>query len=919
MVEERIYILKLPMEKITGNNNTITNYTVEDAITNGELVPISNSQLTGKINDYYKENGIVDLSIKDAIVNIVVPSASGKQANKVAKAYSDLAHSGFTINGRHYVRLCAGSGQLRNNTVTFAWDVMHPYLTKALYCGITPEDLGENFSVSKWNAYVGLSESGMHFLESAPNICVIGDYEEIRPHMPIDYIETVRSVEGKHKRVDKTITRYYYDDPNMDFAPLNSFDGQGLADPMWVRKVAAELGYSYMPSEYILRAPWCKGLVVAFDFKAYCKNLGVTTIKDVYGALHNVEDIDVLLSTSQFKMWKVYGKYGGWGYHQASMQKYNLRWGIVIANKERDDDYRALNYQYIQALNLGDNDINDLCKHTEDLLTKLCSGHIETVYRTLVGFADRNLQDGIECMTDTKPTASLLQRVIAHNHDLLNDTYIQSLIYREAEAKFNGAKIGKLLCRGGYSFIVSDPVAQIQHIIKNYAADGNRDIDVVGLVPAHTVYSSYWNGIHPAPEKVVLMRSPLVDSSEVTVCNLANTEEMNRWYSYIKSGLVFSIFDVNTLALQNCDFDGDRCFSSNDPILIKGAQTNPVPILYPSAGAQLKGAITFDSMIEADIRGLNSAVGTLSNLATCLYALRDKYCKDSLEYAELSRRIKIVSELVGVEIDKIKTGIPPMKPSAWNKERMPYEQFSPVDGDKPATKAPACSLEEQVRIRMHNALIPDGKPLFMRYIYESLNRDLIKYDKAFNIVSKYNNGITLLDLVNSDYNCLDAESKRMVDEYYRNLPAIDTPCTMNKICRKFEYLQKDMKRHKGSRNMLLEYITNQAFDESVLDQISDTMDLFQRQRRFITKANNTVSVESNKQLAKNTKERFDILHTHIRAKIFSIVNGDVQEAFNYMVELVRRKRCVPSAVWAVLDEYILAVIPANNYTEEVAA
>lgn len=119
---------------------------------------------------------------------------------------------------------------------------MYRYLTEALYCGISPKDLGEDFSVSKWNAYVGLSESGMHFLKSAPRVCIISDYEEVKPHLPVDYIETVRSG-GRKNKVSKTITRYDYDDPDMDFAPLNSFDGQGLADPTWMKDVAMELGY----------------------------------------------------------------------------------------------------------------------------------------------------------------------------------------------------------------------------------------------------------------------------------------------------------------------------------------------------------------------------------------------------------------------------------------------------------------------------------------------------------------------------------------------------------------------------------------------------------------------------------------------------------------------------------------------------
>lgn len=927
MIEKHLYIFKLPMEKIIEHNNNIENYTKEEAIMNGELVPISNSQLIGKIYDYYKCNGLDDLGVEDAIINVVVPSASGRQVSKVSAEYSVLAHSGFDINGRHYIRLCAGSGQLRNNTVTFVWEVMSDYITKALYCGITPEDLGKEFSVSKWNAYVGLSESGMHFLKTEPRVCIVSDYEVIKPHLPIDYIETENVRGQKKKHVNKTIMRHYYDDAEMNFAPLNSFDGQGLADPAWMKQAALELGYlhkdkGYVPSEYILRAPWCKGLVVSFDFKAYCREQGVSKIRDIYGQEYEIENIDVLLTASQFKMWKVYAKYGGWKYHQACMKQHNLRWGVVIANKERDDDYRALNYQYIQALDLDDDDIEKLCKHTEELLSNLCNGDIDTVYKTLVGFsnsADESVQDTVGLLETVKPSASLLQRAVAHNSDLLQDTYIQTLIYREAETKFNNAKIGKLLCRGGYSFIVSDPVAQIQHIIKNHAVDGNKDIEITGLIPANMIYSHYWNQVSPVPEKVVLMRSPLVDSSEVTVCGLSKTLEMEKWYSHIKSGLILSVFDVNTLALQNCDFDGDRCFSSNDSVLIKGAQKNPVPILYPSAGTQLKGEITFESMIEADIRGLNSAVGSLSNQATCLYALRDKYQKNSQEYDELSRRIKIVSELVGVEIDKIKTGIPPKKPSAWKKERMPYEQFDADVANSKAAIAPSCSVEEQERIRRHNALIPDAKPIFMRYIYESMNKDLIKYDKAFDNASKYNNGIRLIDLLNTDYDALDDTCKKLLNKYHRYLPAIDTPCTMNKICRRFERLHKNLGRQHGTRNMLLDYSTIREFNESTLTRIAETVDLFQRQRRFITKHNNTLCSDSNKQIARDTKERFDILHTYIRNQVLEAVDGDIQSAYDYMVELIRRKKCVESTMWIILDELIFTVVPSKDYRREVAA
>ena len=271
----------------------------------------------------------------------------------------------------------------------------------------------------------------------------------------------------------------------------------------------------------------------------------------------------------------------------------------------------------------------------------------------------------------------------------------------------------------------------------------------------------------------------------------------------------------------------------------------------------------------------------------------------------------------GVEIDKIKTGIPPQKPSAWSKEQMPYEQF--IDSDGKVAKAPSCSPEEQERIRRHNTLIPDSKPLFMRYIYEAMDNDLSKYDRAFDSVSKYNSGVKLVDLLNAPYESLDDDGKQMVNKYRRNLPAIDSPCIMNKICRRFEYLQKNLKRHKGARNMLLDFATPQEFDSDVMERMSELADLLQRQKRFITRVNNTTRAKSGKQIAKDTKERFDALHTHIRGQVLALVGGDVQAAYNYLVELVKRRQCAESSVWAILDKLILVVIPPKPYCEEVAA
>ncbi|MEG0895526.1 MAG: hypothetical protein RSE93_07395, partial [Oscillospiraceae bacterium] len=625
-------------------------------------------------------------------------------------------------------------------------------LFEALCCGLTPDDFGNVFNTAKFNAYFGLNMSGVHFLKSAPRVCVVDDYEQIRPHIQINYITTTVTQQSKKKIIKKNIETPYYDERintsgDYRFPPLNSFDGQGLCDPEYAKKVAIELGYlkedntGYLPSEYIIRAPWVKGLVITFDWKAYCRKYGVTTLKDIFGDNHKIEDIDLLISKSQFKMWKIYAKKGGWQYHIKSMEKYNLLWGVVMPNKEHDDNMKALNYQYINALILDDNDIDSLCKTTKNLLKKLCNGDVDKIYKALIDSpADINENCDDEDIEDVpeKQYKSFLQKAVTHNIDLLQDEHIQQLVLKECKSKFKSAKIGKLLCRGNFQFLVSDPVAQIQAVIKTHAQDGDIDnIEVKGLIEANAVYSNYWNKQHfrkDTDKSIVLMRSPLIDQSEVAVRELIDSEDTKEWYKYIKSGVVLSIWDLTTLQCQNCDFDGDRVYSSNNPILKKGAYKNPLPLLYPTPDTQSTGKITPENLIAADARGLNSKVGSISNKSSSFYAKLPLYDENSEEYIELLNRIKILGELVGVEIDKIKTGIPPSMPSNWKFKPFPKKVI-----DKNSKTQTICILsdEEKQEIINHNELVPDDKPYFFRYIYSYLDKEINSYRTGFNKESMY--------------------------------------------------------------------------------------------------------------------------------------------------------------------------------------
>lgn len=562
-------LAKVENKKIKVVPLTITK---EEALLNGELIRVQESQMIRVIYEYFSGQTI-DMS--QILINVHVPTELKTTGEKM---YLACAEQGISVNGNHYKRFASGSGQIRNNTVTFLRDDLIEPITKRLMCGLEFSDFGNDFSSAKFNAYYSLSSSGTHLLPDSltPNVCVVDDYEAIRPHDVVNYV-TEREVDyivlptgdyilnnndpaftvenGKATRnsdgsvfvvrhgIKKDIAQEHYDE--IDNSPcLNSFDGQGLMSPEWSEQVSEFLGFGYIASQMIVRAPWVKGLLATVDFKKWFFEHGITEIRDSFGKVRNVADIDVIISKSQFKMHKIYSKkvqgtnVNAWDYHVSCMLANGLHWGIVKPNKP-DDYEKTLNYQYIEALDIDSADIDRLCRRTKEYLESLNSGDIREVYKNLIK-ADADYDDTNG--DDTEEHKPRYEVALNANKELINDKYIRSLILQECENKLNAAKLGKIIVRGNYQFCVSDPIAQLEHIAKNHC---NYDIDVVGVVPSGCVYSNYWKSQVDNKGFITLLRSPLIDRNEIAKRQLIEKNE--EYFDYLKSGIIYSIHDLTPL------------------------------------------------------------------------------------------------------------------------------------------------------------------------------------------------------------------------------------------------------------------------------------------------------------------------------------------------------------------------------------
>lgn len=449
-----------------------------------------------------------------------------KMKNK--QHYKDLVSKGFSINGIRFTRLVVSAAQLRRNTVTFINQDYFKQMNEILMCGLDGKLKETN--LGKYSAYYGLFISATNKV-TTPNVCVVNDYETELENQKVNYITTDEY--GNEIIEERTMS-----------VPMNWADGQGLISPRMAEVWMRDLGLTYLPAGFIVRSAYIKGLVVPFDFHKFAEEIAHTDkIKDVWGKEYNVNDIDVILTVSQFKMWKMYENWQDYLYY---FNKYGHSWGVSRVNKEYDDEFVLTNYQYLQTLDLKEEDVKELAEPTIEWINSIGEGDLMNVLLYLMGGrSDNDEEDAEQIFNEVQMD---FVKALMLNPDLLKDDYVKSQILKTLKRKIKDAKIGRLWVRGNYSFQLSDPYGLAQWIF---------GLPVTGLLKANEMYCNFWNE-RTDSETILCSRSPLVHSSEHLIRKLVATDEMKEWYQYIWSGIVNSFHDIAVINMSDSDYDGDK-------------------------------------------------------------------------------------------------------------------------------------------------------------------------------------------------------------------------------------------------------------------------------------------------------------------------------------------------------------------------
>lgn len=546
--EQVLYtIYKLTTSFICQNNLNIQKYPLKQAGADGALVSIGDNILLDRIRDYrgdkrsYKEifsdvenmrralrkaktegdERKVKILNQFLLKTLFVPDIVNVEASTKGE-FRKVAHAGFYLNGNRYVTFTAGAGQLRRNTVTFIKEDLAQPMFKLLCCGL--DERVKEINIAKFSAYFALTSSSIMWVDT-PRCCVIKDFETVIPKQKVDWICKKENGEG------------YVEERIID-VPLNSADGQGLISPEMAARWAQNMNLDYVPSQFVVRSAYIKGNFPVFDFREYAHKHGITTITDKYGVTYNIDEIDCLISESQFKMHKYYKS---WQEYLSYTESGGIKWGVARYNKEEDPIWSQINYQFIQLLDIDDEGIKELLQPTIDWIQKICSG--DTLYSLLYCFGGFNGDDEIVYNDVYTRAQNLAMKAVVKDPRFLQDTYVQRKIYRNIVEAINRAKIGKIWARGNYQFAISDPIAQCRSAL---------GLDPKGEIPADNIYSAFWNNLGP-PGEVMVGRNPCIDEHELNPCKIYRSEEADYWYQHIKSGIIFSIYDTSVCRMEDSD------------------------------------------------------------------------------------------------------------------------------------------------------------------------------------------------------------------------------------------------------------------------------------------------------------------------------------------------------------------------------
>ena len=809
-------------------------------------------EIVGELKQQGKYDEVNKLLFMDELVQV---DFSGKSHLK------DMLKKGLRVNGHSYKYLVSKG----SSTLTFIREDLYEEISTRLNAD---RDIQTKVHAAKLSAYKSLAFTTSKPVTTPKNVIVIKDCEV---QFEADYLwvgETEDSIEHRNEIVTRDIC-----------------DGCCLIDPQLAEQWSKELDLDKTASSYQVRYLWTKGILFPVDYKKYCSEHGVTTIKDVWGTERNILEADVILNESMLKLWNAYESMEHW---LECADKYEYGWRVGKYSKE--DKWGNSNYQQLLPMDLDVEDCREFIQPQIELLDKISGGDYVSAYLYLNG--TQTTVDNIVSRFDEDVDAQLATALMIEPK-LLQDRFLKGKINSNLMRTREDMRVGHCWVESNYQIIVSDPIQLLEHLcgVKNPK----------GILKAGEIYSKKY--MDKGVKEVLAFRAPMLIENNIVKVNIPQIdEEYTEYFKYLDDVYCVNGNDLMNESLCGFDLDGDTLQLLDNEVWLRNYK--------PFLPVKCAGVPSSKVVVENDEQLLEVAsimlgrsvpnIGSVINIFSQLYTVRGQFKQGDKEYDILTKRLlcgQCVSQSV---IDAKKSSKFFKIPDHWHK----------LDACK--------ELEDR---EFQESICATQKPYFFIHNYDELNSDYIEWEKKVNIRTSAHWNMSASDFLAMNVEDMNEEQVTFYNFIKQSCPInMDDKSTMKTftdvVDEELKRISKMGKVRKTQETKHLLQYDDVQVGQNVVEEVQRLFDRYTSDKRAnVQQVRNTMIVDEDEQYKVNEiiKENENNLAIEFKQDILAVC-GDIKVAINALVEVVYSSKKSSTLLWSMFGKEIIEILlQRRNY------
>ena len=467
---------------------------------------------------------------------------------------------------------------------------------------------------------------------------------------------------------------------------ITCFDGVGLISKEYAEVVDKACCGSHIHTSFQIRMPYIKGMLHQVDFKDFFRNCGTMSLVDIWGKIHSLSSVDIILTRSQFKAYDWLRENDmTWEDYWDAFREYNHALYITNLSKTEPEKLVELNYQFLSTISIQPEefrpaDLPDGWSHSpEDDHRQWLTKATETAYfnfraneRYRLAYFRRGLRQ------PKGSRADIMARVLEKNPKFIREPVYAEQLDGQARKILKGYAVGRLLVAGDNRFLSGDLLELMWRLAESPGAV---------LPPQQAFYAraqtdyfaddSFFapGAAYAHEDSCTLLRNPhIARNEELQLSAYPDGDELRQYYlGHLTDVVMVSADSLAAERLGGADYDGDLIKTIADPILNRCVKRNydydffqklsndrNLPLLkIPALSAPKSDANDWQARFQTVENTFAARIGQICNAALDRSVVAYSERTDKKTRKQYRQELEALAILSGLEIDAAKTGVRP--------------------------------------------------------------------------------------------------------------------------------------------------------------------------------------------------------------------------------------------------------------------